>query len=508
MLHQPHPLPHIARAATSGPLPRRHNPPRPDRRRAGVGALRSGFSILVFLLVASIDNTILAMIPAALPLIGGDLHVGEAALGAAIGVMLLVMALTAVGWGYLSDRLDRRGLLLVGTLAWAGPIGLLTRSASYVQLAALLALAGVGLGCIMTAGYSIITDLVGPQRRGLLLSLWGGLQSIGAGLGPALIGLLAPTYGWRTPFAIVAALGAALAACTLLAVTPAKGGADPELRQLHKRGASYGYRISRADLAALLRRPSNRWLMLQGLIGQLAYGALQWLPALLTAKLLAQGLPLATAAGIGALLFPITQIGGVFGIVGGALGDRLQRRSLRARALLAGTGLCLSAPAYLVFFWLPLPIDQVATSAAPMTLVLHELAQNPYLWLTLAAALVATAANAVNAPNWYALVSDVNLPEQRGTAFSLVALANSAGRAIGSAAAGAALAVLGGATVSAGSPIAASSSYVWSLTLFTLCFVPAGLCFFRAAASAPHDIRTIRAILAQRAADQRQECAQ
>lgn len=506
MFHQPQPLPHPGNArATPAIRASQPNDRRSTTRRMSTPSLQRSLSIAVFVLVASIDNTILTMIPSALPLIGGDLRVSEAALGAALGLNLLVTALTVVVWGYLSDRGDRRAVLVIGTLAWAVPIGLLTRATSYPQFTLLLALAGIGLGCIMTAGYSIMTDLVGPRRRGLLLSLWGGVQSLGAGVGPLLIGLLAPTYGWRVPFAIVAATGLGLAACTWLAVTPPKGSADPELSPLHDRGASYGYRINRADLRALLRRTSNRYLMLQGLIGQLAYGALQWLPALLTAKLLAQGVPLTTAAAIGALLFPITQIGGVFGIVGGYLGDRLQRRDLRARALLAGIGLWLSVPAYLLFFWLPLPITQVGDHAAPMTVVLHELAHNPYLWLTLLAALIATAANAVNAPNWYALVTDVNMPEQRGTAFSLVALANSTGRALGSAAAGGVLALLGAGVVSAHSPIATAQAYAWGLTLFTLCFVPAGLCFFRAASSAPRDILLTRATLARRAASQERE---
>lgn len=465
----------------------------------GLPRLQRSLSIAVFVLVASIDNTILTMIPSALPLIGRDLGVSEAALGVAIGLNLLVTALTVVVWGYLSDRSDRRAVLMIGTLAWALPIGLLTRATSYPQFASLLALAGIGLGCIMTAGYSIMTDLVGPQRRGLLLSLWGGVQSLGAGMGPLLIGLLAPAYGWRVPLAIVAATGLGLAACTWLAVTPPKGSADPELSRLHDRGVGYSYQISRADVRALLRRASNRYLMLQGVLGQLAYGALQWLPALLTAKLLAQDVPLPTAAAIGALLFPITQIGGAFGILGGYLGDRLQRRDLRARGLLAGIGLWLSVPAYLVFFWLPLPIAQAGAHTSPLALVLHELMHNPYLWLTLLAALVATAANAVNAPNWYALVTDVNMPEQRGTAFSLVALANSIGRALGSAAAGVVLVLLSGGAASANGPIATAQAYAWGLTIFTLCFVPAGLCFFRAASSAPHDILMTRATLAQRA---------
>ena len=506
MFHQPQPVQHPGSAAAPASSAYPHTTARVIKLGIETPSRQRSFSVAVFVLLASIDNTILTMLPSALPLIGDDLAVSEAALGLAIGAQLLVMALTAVGWGYLSDRIDRRTVLTLGTLAWAIPIGLLTRATSYSQFAILLALAGVGLGCVMTAGYSIMTDLVGPQRRGLLLSLWGGVQSLGAGVGPLLIGLLAPTHGWRVPFVLVAAIGLGLAACARLAVTPPKGSADPELSALHEGGMSYTYRITRSDLRTLLGCPSNRWLMLQGVIGQLAYGALQWLPALLTAKLLAQGVPLVTAAAIGALLFPITQIGGVFGIVGGYLGDRLQRRDLRARALLAGSGLWLSVPAYLVFFWLPLPLDQISLHTAPIALVLHELAHNPYLWLSLAAALLATAANAINAPNWYALVTDVNLPEQRGTAFSLVALANSTGRALGSAAAGGALALLGGGAVGSGSSIASAGAYAWGLTLFTLCFIPAGVCFFRAATSAPHDISAARATLAQRAT--RQERAQ
>lgn len=299
MFHQPQPLQHPGSTRALTPRVGQRNLQHSIKLRLGTPQWRHSLSIAVFVLLASIDNTILTMLPSALPLIGGDLRVSEAALGAAIGAKLLVMALTAVGWGYLSDRFDRRTVLMIGTLAWALPIGLLARTTSYTQFVVLLAFAGVGLGCVMTAGYSIMTDLVGPRRRGLLLSLWGGVQSIGAGVGPLLIGLLAPTHGWRVPFAIVAVIALALAACTSLTTAPTKGSADPELGSLRDGGASYGYQISRTNLRVLLRRGSNRWLMLQGMIGQLAYGALQWLPALLTAKLLAQGVPLASAAAIG-----------------------------------------------------------------------------------------------------------------------------------------------------------------------------------------------------------------
>ena len=44
----------------------------------------------------------------------------------------------------------------------------------------------VGPGAIASAGYSAISDFVGPKRRGLAMSFWGISQGIGAGVGIAL----------------------------------------------------------------------------------------------------------------------------------------------------------------------------------------------------------------------------------------------------------------------------------------------------------------------------------
>lgn len=106
---------------------------------------------------------------------------------------------------------------------------------------------------------------------------------------------------------------------------------------------------------------------------------------------------------------------------------------------------------------------------------------------------MATATNSATAPNWLALVSEANLPEHRGTAFSLVALSNGIGRACGGLGTGAALSMLGGA-----GPLAGPGAYSAGLTFFVLACVPAGAFFFRAARSAPQDIVHVRATLEQR----------
>ena len=56
---------------------------------------------------------------------------------------------------------------------------------------------------------------------------------------------------------------------------------------------------------------------------------------------------------------------------------------------------------------------------------------NPWMLLLFVLSFFASAAQSANTPNWLALITDVNLPEHRGTAFSVANLFNSLGRTIG-----------------------------------------------------------------------------
>jgi MFS family permease len=111
----------------------------------------------------------------------------------------------------------------------------------------------------------------------------------------------------------------------------------------------------------------------------------------------------------------------------------------------------------------------------------------------IAGATLAVIAQSTNAPNWYALVSEVNLPEHRGTAFSFITLANNIGRACG--------VFLVGVTFDwLQQTIAAPTNYALGLTLFQFFFLPAGLCFWFAARITPQDARDVQETLQQRAA--------
>src|ERR687886_1146080 len=202
--------------------------------------------------MASIDNTVLTLLPELAPRISHEFGVPNHLLGLLMGLILAVVAVTGLAWGYRGDQTDRRRLLILGTLTWAIPIAAVPFSRAFLPFCALLLLAAVGLGGISTVGYSIITDLVPPRWRGFLPGLWGGAQALGTLTGGLLAGLLAPSAGWRAPFGLMALVGGACSGLALFAVSPRKGQADTHLPTLNDQERADEGRITFADVGTIL----------------------------------------------------------------------------------------------------------------------------------------------------------------------------------------------------------------------------------------------------------------
>jgi MFS family permease len=77
------------------------------------------YSVVVFVVLASLDNVAIGLIPPLYGPISGALGVSQRLLGLVTAVSFLVSALAAVAWAYVGDRTDRKPLLMVGTLIWA-----------------------------------------------------------------------------------------------------------------------------------------------------------------------------------------------------------------------------------------------------------------------------------------------------------------------------------------------------------------------------------------------------
>lgn len=451
------------------------------------------WTIVVFIILASLDNAAIAIVPAMILPTAEALNTSSRALGFVTGAVILTTAITSVAWGYWGDRADRKRLLFGGTLLWALGSWLSASATSYWQLLVWQLVMALGLGAIATVGFSVISDFVSPRRRGFAMSFWGLSQGIG-GLFGAYLASQAGSDDFRTPLRVIAVLGVIFAVLYLTTYQAPRGYAEPALQRLHASGVGYEHRIELDQVPALFEKRTNVWLVLQGFTAQIAYGSLIWVEFLYQNKVLEQGYDSATATKVGGLLGAVFRIGALFSILAGHIGDRMQRHDLSARAKISAIGLLGAIPFFLIFFFLPLSGIDVTNGASTGTLipeVLRELVTNPFVATAFLTSMLALALTSADSPNAFALISDVNLPEHRGTVFGMQNLVNGLGRSAGNALTGPVANALERSLVP---PL----NWAVGLAIFQVFFIPAGWMYWRAAKTSPRDITEARATLEER----------
>ena len=453
------------------------------------------FTVIVFVVLASLDNAAIALLPNMVLPISEALGTSQGGIGAITAVVILVTALTAVGWGYWGDRSSRKRLLIYGTGVWTAGAALSATSGNFWHLLAWQIVTAIGLGSIASVGFSVISDFVRPARRGFAMSFWGISQGVGGLVG----GLLASQLGaddFRRPLVVIAMLGGAFGVLYLFTFDPPRGFRQPELEE-RVSGENDERRIERDQVPMLLANKTNRLLILQGLTAQLAYGSLIWVPLLYQEKVIDAGYSTATGTKVGGIFVAIFQIGGLFSILAGHLGDRWQARDPAGRAKLSSIGIFGAIPFFVGFFFIPLrglEIDPEGSTLGLAGDVLTSLMTNPWAAGAFVLALGAAALTGADSPNKLALISDVNLPEHRGTVFGVTELASGIGRSAGTGLTG----LLAGTVEKALPP---PLNFAVGLAAFQAFFLPTGYLYLRAIRTTPDDIAAVSNALKERAAD-------
>jgi len=455
------------------------------------GVVRRRYTIVVFVVLASLDNVAAGLVPPLYKPIARQFTESEAAIGAVTATAFLITAVASVAWAYLGDRSDRKPLLMIGTLIWAlGTVGSGLAS-TYSAFFAAQVIAALGLGAVSSIGFSVVSDLIAPHRRGLVMSFWGLSQGVGT-LAGGLIGGLLGAYDWRRPFFVIAVVGLVATFAYLFTQTIHRGESEPQLAEVFAAGEDYDYRITREDLPVIARRRTNVWLVLQGVTAQLVFGSLVFLPRLFQAKAESLGYPEEIAIQVGALYSTLFALGGALSIFGGLVGDRVQRRTPRGRAAVAAVGILGAIPFYLIVLFTPLRLDLHDGHESVVVAVLRSIVTEPLGALSFLTALVALALTSANAPNWFALIAEVNPPEHRGTVFSLGNLANGIGRGAGN--------YLAGRTFDAlARSFPPPMNFVVGLAAFQVFFIPTGIMYWLASRTSPKDIDDLQHTLAERA---------
>jgi MFS family permease len=452
------------------------------------------FAFAVFIILASLDNAAAGVLPPLYAIIARDLQANDAALGGVTAVYILIVALSALFWGYRGDQKSRKPLIFWGTLVWVVAMVLTSFAQNFAQFLLFQMITAVGVGGISSLGFSVVSDLIPAHRRGLALSLWSVSQGIGASLGALLAGTVG-AFDWRYPFWIIAAAGLLFAGLFLFIKEPLRGQAEPQLKTFFAQGNSYSYRIRRQDIALILARPTTRWLLLQSFFFSLAFGATVWIPRWAIARVQAEGYGLETATVVGNLIIALLSLGGFTAVLSGNLGDKWQRRTGSGRAKLAMIGLLGSAPLFIWLYFIPfrnLLLPEPATFLQLATAVLQAFISNGWVILAFVVAFTAVAFQSADPPNWAAMLTDVNLPEHRGTVIGISRLFRAVGNAASVWLAGILFASLSGR-------LPEPDNYAVGLTLFQIFVLPAAFCYLIIQKYIATDKKSVGQILKNRA---------
>ncbi len=247
------------------------------------------------------------------------------ALGLIGTIRNLLQSISAPFWGYASDKLSRKQVIIFGTGIWGVWTLICGLTQSYGQLLAIRAISGVGLGCLMPATFSLMSDTFPPRRRGRALGALEAIGVLGIIIGTLGLGMLATPTLWRYGFFVLG--GASVISGVLVALLvkePPRGAAEPELAGKITEEQAAQYQIELADLRRVLAIPTIWVAILQGLAGSMPWVVmgLYMITWMVDVRGMTEAIVFTHPQGSATLAFAGIVIGtAISNIIGGVLGD-------------------------------------------------------------------------------------------------------------------------------------------------------------------------------------------
>lgn len=130
------------------------------------------------------------------------------AIGSLFTGQILVVALTKPIMGRLSDRHGRVPIIISGLVLGGIVTALLSYTANWFILIALVGLFGLGLSTVTASTSALVADISKSSSRGSALGLLSTIMDIGQSLGPILTGVMLGIFAGNSQYKIAfAAVG-------------------------------------------------------------------------------------------------------------------------------------------------------------------------------------------------------------------------------------------------------------------------------------------------------------
>lgn len=121
-------------------------------------------------------------------------------------VLTIVGALFAVPAGIISDKIDRRFVLFVGTVIFAAGLAMATFATSIVSMYLLLSVIGIGFICIQVTIYAILAEIVPQDRLGEFMGIMNLFISLSQWIATNAMGMMLDSVGFKYFFPIPSAI--------------------------------------------------------------------------------------------------------------------------------------------------------------------------------------------------------------------------------------------------------------------------------------------------------------
>ncbi len=363
-------------------------------------------ALVLMIIIVGFLNADQNVMNSTLVLIEKEFSVNDAAIGLMSGLFTILGAVVSIVWGYLTDKKNRKLLFVYSILLGQIPCLLTAFVQNYPQFFILRILTGIGVGVSFPTIFSLIGDMYGEKERASAVTWMVTVIGLGQILGQLLGGYLGPAFGWRFPFLVTALPGLIVLPFFYFFVSePRRGATEESLKALIDGGYVYSRTMKLSDYRELFRVKTNLYLFIQGLVGTIPWGAIP----LFLVKFLSEdrGFTIQEATTV----FLFFGVGATIGtIVGGLWGGALFKRTASHLPLLCSATTFAGALIAVVIFILPLGRN------LPLMLILGLLAS-----------FIAMITN----PNVKTMLLDVNVPENRGSIFSIFNLTDSVGTGLG-----------------------------------------------------------------------------
>ena len=417
------------------------------------------YFIPLILLISSDDATLL--VNEVIIVVYFNLENNLSLFGYLLGASQITKAITLLIFGYLSDKFQRKKLLLISSLGWAFGDIFISFSSSFTTLFIFRLISSACSGAAASVILSLLADSFSSDDRGTSFAIWTMISTIGVALG----GILCTVFNkvtvdfdadsddfisrivnirennsmelirqsWQTPFLVFGLLGIAFIVLAMFFKEPKRAAKEKMLSNvLANDDVDYGkfYSIKFTDLKYIWKRKTNLFLVINFfdtiLAGMIVGFLIMWVSIDL-------GFDVSDASSLGYLLLFLVPI--IIGLVWGMF--YWPKRA--DKAVKSGDS---TARVRMATFlgWVHLPFLLLGFSIIPnyqnMTLFRGTMQMNPLTFgigLAIMGLLIGEGMSFEMAvgPLHYSAMVDVNLPEHRSTMIAAASFMDAIGRALG-----------------------------------------------------------------------------